>query len=642
MTQASGTPVPRFPTEPNNQASGLAQYQQALQLAHLAVKSRNRVIRALTAFTYQSGRLTSLDAVLKLGLNRALEITDSPIGAIILVNNESRHQQFELVVARNLPGHLEQTLSGELYEANASALMPHLVLGHAALLEDSAAADPEERSFLQANHLSSLASLPLQVGSNLLGALLVGKRNQQTLAPADLYFLIGLSQEIAAAYDRIQLRENLWEMAEKLLSTPQATATEAEAAPAMTQRPTLTPVQARLLEIINAVSGSMGAIYCFHPRERRPKASLIAHHGLSLAFTGPFGELPLLENRFPFPDLLERNLLIHDLSQAIREKPYSLLVSLQEEGAESLLARTVGHLPDQQAIILLVAAPTKGAFEPSHMADLQALGQSLSTLIATEAPPPVTAPLPDPSPTSPNLLMPEKEEDLEALLGAMMDAEEEVQRHSQDLAALNDISEHINRSLNLDEILSTVTDKIGTLLQVEAIWIYLVDYSNEQHPLELKAHTGLSERYIRGRRRINRLSDIEGQVVLDNQAFFIEDLTQYEGHYPLLMEHEQFQAVSAVPMARPRETLVSSSEPQVLGVLACAHRQAHAWSTREGWLMRAIANQMALAVNNAQLFTQVRDSMAMLAASNEVLQEINKQLIESQVNLEKRLNPNEN
>ena len=71
--------------------------------------------------------------------------------------------------------------------------------------------------------------------------------------------------------------------------------------------------------------------------------------------------------------------------------------------------------------------------------------------------------------------------------------------------------------------------------------------------------------------------------------------------------------------------------------MAIALHRPHAWKPREVRLLTAIANQVTLAINNAQRFSQVTVELDMLSNSNQLLQAINNQLIEDNAGLEARL-----
>jgi len=226
------------------------------------------------------------------------------------------------------------------------------------------------------------------------------------------------------------------------------------------------------------------------------------------------------------------------------------------------------------------------------------------------------------------------ENDLEQLLAAMMEAEDEVQQQNGDLQTLNTIAEMLNRTLNLKEILQCAVDQTRAILQTDAAWIYLV---NDSHQLELAAYTGLSTTYVRGMHHLQPGEGLEGCVAAENKARFVADVSADSQTHKFWVDKEKLEALAAVPITRPElKPRISPVTSHVVGVLAIGKRTrlARAWSPREMRLLSSIANQFALAIDNAQLYTQVQEDYTTLHAGNEVLREINQMLLEKNTSLE--------
>ncbi len=161
----------------------LAQHKAVIRLAQKEIECRNRVIKSLTAFTYQISRMTGLADLLQLALIRAMETTQVEIGAIVLIDRETKH--FSVSAHKNLTPALARILNGQQFDAGAAILMPHLIAGQGVLLEldavlananasnanaSSANANEGEQLLLTAGQVISLASLPIQAGAQVLGS----------------------------------------------------------------------------------------------------------------------------------------------------------------------------------------------------------------------------------------------------------------------------------------------------------------------------------------------------------------------------------------------------------------------------------------------------------------------------------------
>lgn len=459
----------------------LERYRAALRLAGVEIERRNRGLIALTAFGYQASRTAHPGALLKLALVQTLETTGAPVGAVILIDIETK--ALTLSVHQGLTPELSRVLTGQQWDQGAMALMPHLVAGDGALLEYETCNDEAEQMLLAVGCLTSLVSLPLLSGGQLLGALLVGLQDNRRFTPTELCFLMALSQETAATLESLRLREGLWQTAETLLG-----------------------------------------------------------------------------------DAITRI----DWQQADQ-------VDLNLDGASPF---------------------------------------DLSSLPPT---------LPQPA-----------QDDLEHLLAAMMEAEDEVQQQNADLQRLNTIAEIMNRSLKLKEILQCAVDQTRAILQTDAAWLYLVD---EHQQLGLRAHTGLSATYVRGMQCLNLDEGLEGRVVAESRAHFVDAISEDTHAYKIWVDKEKLETLAAVPLTRPGTELnepTAQSSSHVIGLLATGRRadQASPWSPREIRLLASIANQVALAIDNARLYVRVQEEEVKLRLGNQVLSELNDMLLKKNSYLE--------
>ena len=460
----------------------LQRYRAALRLANVEIERRNRGIITLMTFAYQANRTATPSTLLKLALVQALEAIDAPTGATVLIDKDTN--MLTLGIHKGLTPELKDILTGKDLEHGATALMPHLVAGSGALLESKTSTDELERQLLTASRLTSLVSLPLQLGPRLMGAFIIGLRGKKTFTPAELCFLMALSQETAIALESLNLRDGLWHTAE--------------------------------------------------------------------AFLG-----------------------------------------------QEISSLDLGDVTEEDV-----------------------------------GPPPATIPTPFDLPgTTADVLEP-AEDDLEQLLAAMMEAEDEVQQQNTDLQTLITIAKQMNRTLNLKEILQCAVDQTKNILNKDATWVYLM---NENRQLSLGAHTGLSKHYAQAMGRLALSDGVEGKAVLENQSYFVDDINKAGIPHKIWVDKEGIHGLAVVPVTRPgAQKQAGESKSYVIGVLAAAtiKESSHTWTPRETRLLTSVANQIALAIDNAQLYEKLQEKEAGLRAGNEVLQNINDMLLEKNSFLE--------
>jgi len=455
----------------------LERYQAALRLADVEIKRRNRSIVALTTFAYQASHASAPTDLLKLALVQALETSHAPVGAILLVDADSK--ELTLGVHKGLTPELTNILTGHQLGHGATALMPHLVAGASALLEFDTSDDEAERELLQVGKLTSLVSLSLQIGPRLIGAMLIGLQDKRHFTPAELCFLMAMSQETAVAMESLRLREGLWLTAEMLL-------------------------------------GGGGSVE---------------------------------------------------------------LQDIEQTELKNVDVATPLGVPEM----------------------------------------------------SPGLPQP-ADDDLEQLLAAMMEAEDEVQQQNNDLQTLNNISEMINRTLDLKEILQSTVKQTRETLGTDAAWLYLID---ERNQLDLSAHVGLSIEYVRGMQFLKMGTSIEGRAAQENKAGFVQSVVDDTYGHKIWVDKEQLYALAAMPITRPVSEDGGKTDSNVIGVLAVGKKhQTYLWTPREVRLLTSIANQVAPAIDNARLYAKVQEGEVGLRTGNEILQEINDMLLEKNANLE--------
>ncbi len=238
------------------------------------------------------------------------------------------------------------------------------------------------------------------------------------------------------------------------------------------------------------------------------------------------------------------------------------------------------------------------------------------------------------------------DDDLEQLLAAMMEAEDEVQQQNADLQTLNTISEMMNSTLDLKKILQCAVDQTKTTLKTDAAWLYLLDDGDQ---LRLRAYTGLSEAYVRGMHCLPLCTGLEGQVASQNKPSYIQNVSADSRFHKIWVDKEKLKALAAVPLTCPDadEDEQDQAVSKVVGVLAVGMRaesnpgqvpqqpgNGQVWTPRQMRLLNSIANQVALAINNARLYTRLQESELEARTGNEVLHTINDMLLEKNAFLE--------
>jgi putative nucleotidyltransferase with HDIG domain len=178
---------------------------------------------------------------------------------------------------------------------------------------------------------------------------------------------------------------------------------------------------------------------------------------------------------------------------------------------------------------------------------------------------------------------------------------EQLEHRVHELSSLYEFGQAVSTSLRLEDVVRLVIDTVPPAIHARAIWVFLWDENEErlvvQHAGEGKGPGHPVLRYRAG-------EGLVGWVFLEGRPAVVGDVNT-DPRWKKEPEHEEailgfrVKDVMAVPMIHGKK---------VLGVLLAINRQkARMFSETDLSLFGALAGQTAIAIENAQLFEDVRD-----------------------------------
>lgn len=181
---------------------------------------------------------------------------------------------------------------------------------------------------------------------------------------------------------------------------------------------------------------------------------------------------------------------------------------------------------------------------------------------------------------------------------------EETSRRVAELSALQQISLDLTSSLNLNAVLESVAQNTMALTRADGTTIYLYD----EHEEALFFGTGLSKQGSQERPPIPIPEDAltmtvarrgTPAVVHDTQdtRSWPAEFTTWDVTNPNLLAEWEIGAIASIPLQKAGH---------VLGVFDVVFRQPHFFSPDELRALNLLADQAAIAVQNAQLFLEVQ------------------------------------
>lgn len=167
---------------------------------------------------------------------------------------------------------------------------------------------------------------------------------------------------------------------------------------------------------------------------------------------------------------------------------------------------------------------------------------------------------------------------------------ERMQRQIAELSTLAEVSETVTSPLYLDEMMGLIVDMAARVMRAHVCSLMLLD--EERSVLILRATQSLSPAY-RDKPPLEVGEGIAGRVAQTGQPMVVEDVRR-EPHYRYadIARAEGLCSLLCVPL-RVRE--------RIIGVFNCYTGEPHTFTPQEMGLFQTLANQTALAIENASL-----------------------------------------
>src|SRR5262244_4466118 len=165
-------------------------------------------------------------------------------------------------------------------------------------------------------------------------------------------------------------------------------------------------------------------------------------------------------------------------------------------------------------------------------------------------------------------------------------------------------------STDLQSVLDVVAENAARLCEAKDALIFRIDGDFSQRVARYGLMPGATER---GRRSITRETPI-GRAILDHQIVHVHDLkaeigTQF-AYSETIVEAAGTRTVLAIPLLR---------EENAIGAIAVRRQQVEPFSDEQIALLKTFADQAVIAIENARLFQELKESLEQQTATSEIL-----------------------
>jgi two-component system NtrC family sensor kinase len=187
-------------------------------------------------------------------------------------------------------------------------------------------------------------------------------------------------------------------------------------------------------------------------------------------------------------------------------------------------------------------------------------------------------------------------------------SQKQIEKRNIRLNILNAISKSVSSSLNLDEILRSTIDKTLEVLESDSVRIYLLNKKREV--LKLVAHKGLSAKLINEPfMQYRKPGDgLLGQTIRDGETRLVDNFLRSKDPYVDSIIEEGLHSSAYIPL---------STKGQLMGVMCVSSHYPIEFASGYIEFLTAIGSQIGVAVDNANLYENIKRAYEDLKTAQE-------------------------
>ena len=184
----------------------------------------------------------------------------------------------------------------------------------------------------------------------------------------------------------------------------------------------------------------------------------------------------------------------------------------------------------------------------------------------------------------------------------------DLEGRQQQLLRLVELSMTLNSTLDLDELLQTITSTATELLDCEASSILLYDEKNPR--LYFAASTGTDPGKL-AEIPVPMEGSIAGTIFRTNQPMILNNAEQDPRHYSNVSDHVKFKINTLLGVPMP-------IKDRTVGVLEAVNKRDGIFNERDVAILSVTAAHAAIAINNARLLKQTKQALEKVKETNSI------------------------
>lgn len=198
---------------------------------------------------------------------------------------------------------------------------------------------------------------------------------------------------------------------------------------------------------------------------------------------------------------------------------------------------------------------------------------------------------------------------------ALKRSEAELKKNNEQLLALSEISSLINTSLDLEEILGTSIPLLRRDIAASAALVYLIGQNDSD--LVLAKQVGFDHVEFEPILRLQQESSATGTVIRTKEPLYVtEHAAMDERILPAnreVLRQARCEAMAVIPLV---------SKDKVLGALDIFYDHPYQFTGQERQMLSLVGNQLGTAIENAQLYGELRSQIDRLTVLYDLSQQL--------------------
>jgi diguanylate cyclase (GGDEF)-like protein len=191
---------------------------------------------------------------------------------------------------------------------------------------------------------------------------------------------------------------------------------------------------------------------------------------------------------------------------------------------------------------------------------------------------------------------------------------QELSERNRELSALTEITAVLNQSLEPEQVLTRVLDKVLEVLGLETAILLVMDPAGKD--LFLQSYRGCPERICKRYLNIKVGAGLTGKAVQELEPVVVDQLTGSQDEEWEQWKKEGYQCFASIPLR---------SQNRTFGVINLAGEYKAFFNPQEVQLLKNIGHQLGVALENSSLFREVKETVE----AQSTLLEISQMLLSS-------------